>query len=40
MILLRDGAMVGGYLEDATATRKSLVEGVDRVLSMHRAHPA
>jgi hypothetical protein len=35
MILLRDGAMVGGYLEDATATRESLVEAVDAVLSAH-----
>jgi AcrR family transcriptional regulator len=35
MILLRDGAMVGGYLEEATATRKSLVEAVDAVLSAH-----
>jgi len=33
MILLRDGAMVDGYLEDAAATRASLGEAVDTVLS-------
>ncbi len=33
LILLRDGAMVGGYLEDATATRAALVEAVDGVLA-------
>lgn len=33
MILLRDGAMVGGYLEDATETRAALVESVDAVLA-------
>ncbi len=31
-ILLRDGAMVGGYLEDAATTRAALVEAVDAVL--------
>jgi hypothetical protein len=35
MILLRDGAMVGGYLENATATRAALVDAVDAVLSAH-----
>jgi AcrR family transcriptional regulator len=35
MILLRDGAMVGGYLEDAAATRAALVEAVDAVLAAH-----
>ncbi len=33
MILLRDGAMVGGYLEDSAATRKALVDSVDSILS-------
>lgn len=33
MVMLRDGAMVGGYLEDSKATRKTLVEAVDSVLS-------
>jgi AcrR family transcriptional regulator len=33
VILLRDGAMVGGYLEDAAATRKALIDSVDSVLS-------
>lgn len=33
LILLRDGAMVGGYLEDAAATRAALVEAVDGVLA-------
>jgi AcrR family transcriptional regulator len=33
LILLRDGAMVGGYLEDATATRAALTEAVDSILS-------
>jgi AcrR family transcriptional regulator len=32
MLLLRDGAMVGGYLENAADTRASLVEAVDTVL--------
>jgi AcrR family transcriptional regulator len=32
MILLRDGAMVGGYLEDAATTRTALVEAVEAVL--------
>ena len=31
--MLRDGAMVGGYLEDAKATRATLVEAVDSVLA-------
>jgi len=32
MMMLRDGAMVGGYLEDAAATRATLVEAVETVL--------
>jgi AcrR family transcriptional regulator len=36
LVMLRDGAMIGGYLEDATATRKALVDAVDTVLSMPR----
>jgi AcrR family transcriptional regulator len=36
MVLLRDGAMVGGYLEDATTTRVALVESVDSVLAAHQ----
>ena len=36
MILLRDGAMVGGYLEDAAATRAGLIESVDTVLSIQQ----
>lgn len=33
LIMLRDGAMVGGYLEDAEATRAALIEAVDGVLA-------
>lgn len=33
LIMLRDGAMVGGYLEDAKATRATLAEAVDSVLA-------
>jgi AcrR family transcriptional regulator len=32
LVMLRDGAMVGGYLEDAAATRAALVEAVETVL--------
>jgi AcrR family transcriptional regulator len=35
MVMLRDGAMVGGYLEDSKATRRALVEAVDTVLATH-----
>jgi AcrR family transcriptional regulator len=37
LIMLRDGAMVGGYLEDAEATRATLVEAVDSVLAAQTA---
>jgi AcrR family transcriptional regulator len=37
LIMLRDGAMVGGYLEDAEATRATLVEAVDAVLAVQTA---
>ena len=33
LIMLRDGAMIGGYLEDVKATRATLVEAVDSVLT-------
>jgi hypothetical protein len=32
--------MVGGYLEDAKATRTTLVEAVDAVLAAHEARPS
>ncbi len=36
-IMLRDGAMVGGYLENAEDTRATLIEAVDRVLTARQA---
>lgn len=33
VVMLRDGAMVGGYLEDAAATRAALIEAIEAVLS-------
>jgi AcrR family transcriptional regulator len=33
VVILRDGAMVGGYLEDAAATRAALVEAIEALLS-------
>lgn len=41
LIMLRDGAMVGGYLEDEEATRTTLAETVDNVLATQQpASPA
>jgi AcrR family transcriptional regulator len=36
LLMLRDGAMVGGYLEDPEATRATLIEAVDAVLAARR----